>query len=101
MNKKVLTNKRKALGIGGLLAAVGVTLLILPAGYFDEGQAMCISVLLLDMECYGCGMTRAIQHLLHFDFEAAYEFNKLSFIVLPLAVGMTIWELQRLYKKPD
>lgn len=98
---KKISNKNKALAIGAVLALTGVTLLVLPAGYFDEGQAKCVSVLLFDMECYGCGMTRAIQHLLHFDFEAAYGFNKLSFIVLPLALGMIVWELQRLYKKPD
>lgn len=101
MAQRKLTNKNKAIAIGAGLALIGITLLVLPGNYFDEGQAMCVSVLLFDMECYGCGMTRAIQHMLHFDFTAAYEFNKLSFVVLPLAVGMIVWELQRLYKKPD
>ena len=36
------------------------------------------------MECYGCGMTRACMHLIHFDIQAAADFNKLSFIVVPL-----------------
>lgn len=38
------------------------------------------------MECYGCGMTRATMHLIHFDFQEAWVFNKLSFIALPLLI---------------
>ena len=56
----------------------------MPADYFDEGESICISKLLAGMECYGCGMTRAIMHLIHLDFEEAYQYNKLSFIVFPL-----------------
>jgi hypothetical protein len=40
-----------------------------------------------------CGMTRAVQHLIHLDFETAYHFNKLSFVVFPLLIGMILWEL--------
>lgn len=73
-----------------LLVAAPIILLILPADFFDSGQSMCISILLLNIECYGCGMTRAIMHLLHADFESAYMFNKLSFIVFPLLVVLYI-----------
>jgi hypothetical protein len=86
----------------GALALLGIILLILPADFFDQGKPMCLSVLLLNKECYGCGMTRGIQHLIHLDFEAAYHFNKLSFIVLPLFVYMTIWEIRkRFFSKPQ
>jgi hypothetical protein len=82
MNKKKLIHQLK---IGGLLV-IPLILVLLPAGFFDEGQSVCLSVLLLDIECYGCGMTRAVMHLMHFDFQAAWSFNKLSFIVFPLLV---------------
>lgn len=78
-------------------AAAGITLLILPADYFDTGQAMCLSVLIADVECYGCGMTRAIQHMIHFEFEEAWMFNKLSFIVAPLSIYMIGWEVKKLF----
>lgn len=61
-----------------------IVLVILPVDHFDKGQTMCLSVLLLDIECYACGMTRAIMHLIHFDFAGAWAFNKLAFLVLPL-----------------
>jgi hypothetical protein len=63
---------------------VPIVLLILPATYFDHGKSMCLSVLLFDLECYGCGMTRAMMHLIHFDFAEAYYFNPLSFAAFPL-----------------
>ncbi len=74
------------------LLILSIVLLLLPKDYFDSGQSVCLSVVLFNLECYGCGMTRAIQHLIHFDFSAAYAFNKLSFIVFPLLVGMIVYE---------
>ena len=63
---------------------IPLVLLGLPATYFDTGESLCLSKRLLDMECYGCGITRAIMHLIHLDFEQAWSYNKLSFIVFPL-----------------
>ena len=40
------------------------------------------------MECYACGMTRAVMHMVHLDFKGAWEFNKLSFIVVPMLFPM-------------
>ena len=63
---------------------IPVILLLLPAHQFDTGTSLCLSKLLLNTECYGCGMMRAIMHLIHLDFSTAFHFNKLSFIVFPL-----------------
>jgi hypothetical protein len=67
-----------------ILLAVPVILLVLPASYFDEGQVLCVSRLLFNMECLGCGMTRASMHLIHGDVESALFYNGLSLIVTPL-----------------
>ena len=82
-----------------ILVALPLLLIILPANFFDSGQSMCLSIIILDRECYGCGMTRAIQHLIHFDFIDAYHYNKLSFIVLPLSSNLYLKELIKVYKK--
>lgn len=71
---------------------IPLTLLSLPSTYFDSGESICVSKRWLDMECYGCGMTKGAMHLLHFDFQEAWDFNKLSFIVMPL-VGL-LWTKQ-------
>lgn len=64
--------------------AVPLVLLILPATFFDDGPPMCLSVILLDTECLGCGMTRGIMHLIHFDFTEAAYYNPGSFVVFPI-----------------
>ena len=71
------------------LIIIPIGLLLLPANFFDSGQSICLSQLLLKKECPGCGTTRAIQHLIHLDFKQAWEFNKLSFIIF--IVGAYIW----------
>jgi hypothetical protein len=84
-----------------LLFIGGIVLLFLPKDFFDSGQSMCLSVVLLDMECYGCGMTRAIQHLIHFDFQQALHYNKLSLIVFPLFVVLIIMEFIKVLKEKE
>jgi len=77
------------------LVLIPTVLLILPADYFDNGQSICLSVLLFDKTCYSCGITRGIQHLIHFDFVTAYQFNKSSFLVF--AVLFFIWLAEIIY----
>lgn len=80
-----------------LLAVPVVLLFVLPADFFDEGQTSCLSVLILGQQCYACGMTRAVQHLIHLDIRAAAELNKLSFVVLPLLIFLYLGELRRVF----
>jgi hypothetical protein len=75
----------------GLLAFLMITpliLLILPANFFDTGKSICLFTNLSGYTCPGCGLTRGIMHLIHFDLETAYAYNMLSFIILPI---MLIW----------
>jgi Protein of unknown function (DUF2752) len=63
---------------------LALVLLVLPADFFNRGPAICLSVLLFDVECYACGLTRACMHALHFQWKEAWEFNHLVVVVLPL-----------------
>ncbi len=93
MNKLGKDKRKVGFAIIGFLATIALVLLILPADYFDEGQSVCVSVLLFDLNCYGCGMTRAVQHFIHLEFATAAEYNKLVFIVFPLLVFMIVKEI--------
>lgn len=66
------------------LVATPIVLLILPADFFDNGTTICLSKLFTSKECYACGITKGIMHLIHLDFENAFAYNMLSFIVFPL-----------------
>lgn len=60
---------------------------------------MCLSKIILNKECLGCGLTRATQHFIHFDFISAYNFNKLVFLIAPLLIYFWVKEIIKMYKK--
>ncbi len=79
------------------LLAIPIAIAFLPGDYFDKGESICISKLLADQDCLGCGMSRAIQHSMHFEFDQAYQYNKLVVVVLPLLLLVWVKELYRCY----
>lgn len=84
MVRKLFNNKLFKLIFLIPLLIVPIVLFILPSDFFDEGDSVCLSVMLFNMECYGCGMTRAVMHFIHFDFIKAIAYNKLVILVFPL-----------------
>ena len=73
--------------------------MLLPASFFDTGESLCISKLILHQECPGCGITRAVQHSIHFDFETAWHYNKLVILVFPLMIYFWAIQLFNTYEK--
>ncbi len=82
-----------------LLILIPLTLIILPADYFDTGNSLCIHYLITGKQCYGCGTTRAIQHLIHGEFTKAWQFNKLSFIIFALLLYLWIKYVVKIIRK--
>ena len=73
-----------------------LVVLALPVTALDHGPALCLSRLLLDQECYACGMTRACIRLAHGQIEEAGEFNKLAYVVFPLVAVLYLGETAKL-----
>jgi hypothetical protein len=73
-----------------------VFLYLIPVEWLNEQHSICLFKNIFGRECYGCGMTRAILSAIHFDFEAAFNFNKLVIIVLPLFIYVWIKMLTRI-----
>lgn len=92
-------NRIKYIGLFVGLLALPIIPLLFDKTHLDNNSSVCLSVLLFDLECYGCGMGRALWHLLHLDYEAAKIYNPLSFVVFPLLVFSWVKELQQLRKK--
>ena len=62
---------------------------LLPADFFDGGNGIvCPSQFFLDIECLGCGMTRAVMHLHHFDFTEAIYYNMGVVVIYPFLVWL-------------
>ena len=67
------------------LIAIPIILWILPIDFFDNGNSISLFALFgVKDYAYSTGMTKGIMHLMHFDFIGASEYNKLSFVVLPM-----------------
>lgn len=72
------------------LLLVPVVLWVLPGDFFDEtGVEVCPSKLIFDIECLGCGMTRAVMHMHHLQFADAIYYNQGVVLVFPALV--VIW----------
>lgn len=76
---------------------VPISIFLLPVNFFDsDTTVVCLSRQLLDMECWGCGLTRSVMHALHGDFSGAWNYNKLIIVVLPLLMGVwakNLWKI--------
>ncbi|MCS7297203.1 MAG: DUF2752 domain-containing protein [Bacteroidia bacterium] len=81
-----------------VIAIVPLGLLALPADFFDKGPSICPSVLLLQVECPGCGLTRATQHLLHLEWQTAIDYNPLVLISTPILAWLWLQNLFILFK---
>jgi len=92
--------KTFSLIINGAVVTAPFILLLLPVDYFDTGDSICLSKVLAGIECYGCGMTRAVMHFVHFDFAGAWMFNKLSFLVVPMLFPLWVKSLLIVLNKP-
>jgi hypothetical protein len=67
-----------------LLGLFPIFLWLVPSGTFDDtGVIICPSRFLFDIECFGCGITRAVLHIHHFEFEEAVYYNPLIIAVYP------------------
>jgi hypothetical protein len=97
-NPKVIYIIKKAYLV--TLLSVPFLLLYLPADYFDNGESICPSKYFLKIECLGCGLTRAIMHLIHLDFVEAWAYNKLSFLILIGLIMFWLYLLGKLINKP-
>jgi len=71
--------------ISGVLL-IPVFLFVVPLEWVKEQHSICLYKLLTGHECIGCGMTRAVLSVLHFQFENAFLFNKLVLVIFPLLV---------------
>ncbi|MFO6430249.1 DUF2752 domain-containing protein [Erythrobacter sp. W302b] len=60
---------------------------LLPDLGLQSIQAFCIFRTLTGLECWGCGMTRALHNLLHLDFSTSIAHN---FLAAPVVIILAI-----------
>ena len=67
-----------------ILVLIPVVLYAIPLENICNGNTICIFTNVFGVECWGCGITRAIFSALHLRFCDAWEYNRLFVVVLPL-----------------
>ena len=72
---------------------------MLPRDVADIISPDCLFSMLFDIDCFGCGMGRALQALLHLDLQSALGFNKLAPIVLLVLAALFLFGLKDLLSK--
>jgi Protein of unknown function (DUF2752) len=73
---------------------IGIAALAMMAP-FEHGPTTCPFALLTGMACPGCGMTRALSHLIHGDIGVAMTLHPLSPMILVMGLGVWAWYLLR------
>ena len=61
----------------------------------------CLFHLLTGLSCPGCGVSRMCISLMKFDFKAAYNYNKMLFVLLPLLLVFFAYELYKYIRYDD
>jgi hypothetical protein len=69
-------------------------LAVVPTRVIAAGPSVCLIKRFFGVECYGCGMTRALSALLHGEWRAALAYNRgvmFVFMLLALTVFSAVW----------
>jgi hypothetical protein len=70
-----------------------VVLWVLPADFLDHtGFEICPSKLFFNFECLGCGMTRAVMHCHHFEWNVGFYYNYVVIVAYDaLVIIWLVW----------
>jgi hypothetical protein len=64
-------------------------LFFLPIEWLQGEGTLCLFTNVFGVECYGCGITRAVVSAVQLHFREAWEYNRLIVVVFPLLIH--IW----------
>jgi len=65
----------------------------------ESKHSICLFKNVFGIECYGCGITKAVIASMQLNFIRAFEYNKLIVVVMPLIVYLWIKEIVKHVKE--
>ena len=65
---------------------IPVVLYFIPIEWLIGNHSFCLIKNIFGVECWGCGITRAVVSAVQCNFVSAYHYNKLIVVVFPLLV---------------
>ena len=85
----------RALRTGAVIAGLA-GLAALPTSVLSDLPVVCVWRRLFDLDCLGCGMTRALSSALHGDLRAAVTFNAGVTVLLPGIAAAVVHDVRAL-----
>ena len=82
-----------------VVAVLPLVAYLVPERWIMQGHSICLVYNLFGVECWGCGMTRALYSVAHLDFVAAWEFNHLVVVVAPVLAWLWVKWIYKLTKQ--
>ena len=82
-----------------VILVLPILLYLVPLDWLNKQHTICLFKNIFGIDCYGCGITRAVLSGLHFNFEDAINYNIMVVIVLPLLIYIWIRITMSLYNK--
>lgn len=83
-----------------VLACALILLATIPTELIERGPVVCVFKNLIGIECFGCGMTRALSSILHGNLVAAISYNKLVVIVFLLLCFILLKDVVSIFLFP-
>jgi hypothetical protein len=74
-------------------------LYLIPLDWLNKQHTICLFKGIFGIDCYGCGITRAVLSGVQLDFDSAINYNKMVIIVLPLLIYKWLKTAISFYKK--
>jgi hypothetical protein len=81
--------------ISGVSSGILLALALVPYEWWASGPVICLYRNLLDVECFGCGLTRALAAAAHGDWSSAVASNGLVVVALPALFAGTLLPWKR------
>jgi hypothetical protein len=65
---------------------IPLVLFFIPLDWLNKQHTICLVKNIFGVNCFGCGITRAVISGIQLDFNKSFEYNKMVIIVLPLLI---------------
>ena len=96
---KIKSNNSKNITLLFVYIILPIILFFIPLEWLNKQHSICLIKNIFGIECFGCGITRAIIAGVQLDFTKAMEYNKMVIVVLPLFIYEWIKNLKLIFNK--
>jgi hypothetical protein len=81
------------------IAVMPILLYFIPIEWLNKQPSICLFKNIFGLDCYGCGITRAIISGVQLNLQGALEYNQMIVLVLPLLTYIWIKTVMSLIKR--